>query len=99
MHKSNQNQKKTTQAFNTQAGKFDAIYDSDIIVEYKRHRVRSHLEKFISHGSKILELNAGTGNDAIYFAQQGHWVHATDIAENMQQILIQKVARAQLQNR
>ena len=32
----------------------------------------------------ILELNAGTGTDAVWFAERGYRVHATDIAEGMQ---------------
>ncbi|HXB90912.1 MAG TPA: class I SAM-dependent methyltransferase, partial [Puia sp.] len=42
-------------------------------------------------GSSILELNAGTGQDAIFFAGQGHCVHATDIAEGMLERLKEKV--------
>ena len=39
----------------------------------------------------ILELNSGTGQDALFFAGKGYHVHATDISEGMQQQLVQKV--------
>lgn len=78
-------------AFNRQAPVFDELYSSDKVIQYKRKRVRDHVEKWIRPLSNILELNAGTGEDAIYFAQKGHHIHATDISEGMQEILVQKV--------
>ena len=53
--------------------------------------MRSHVEQYLPIHSNILELNAGTGEDAIYFAQQGHTVHASDISIGMQQKLKEKV--------
>jgi len=47
--------------------------------------------QLIPKSSHILELNAGTGDDAIWFAKQDHRVHATDISEEMQRVLKQKV--------
>jgi ubiquinone/menaquinone biosynthesis C-methylase UbiE len=43
-------------------------------------------------GASILELNAGTGTDAVYLAQQGYRLHATDIAPGMLQRVRDKVA-------
>ncbi len=77
-------------AFNKQAVVFDKLYGSDAMTGYKRERVRNHVCKYLSPGSHILELNAGTGEDAIFFARQGHKVHATDISTEMQQNSIQK---------
>ena len=78
-------------AFNKQAPLFDDLYSRNTIVTYKRNRVRQHVLRFLAAGSNILELNAGTGEDAIYFAGAGHMVHATDISEGMQEILRKKV--------
>ncbi len=78
-------------AFNKQSDVFDEIYAGNTIIQYKRKRVRDHVEQFINPQSKILELNAGTGEDAIYFAQKGHHVHATDISEGMLKKLNEKV--------
>jgi len=84
-------------AFSKQAPVFDQLYSTDTIIQYKRNRVREHIEKWISPQSKMLELNAGTGEDAIYFAQKGHHIHATDISGEMQKMLIKKVDQAQLE--
>jgi len=83
-------------AFNKQSSLFDEIYSANTIVQYKRKRVRDHIERFIDPHSKILELNAGTGEDAVYFAQHGHYVHAMDISEGMLEILSQKILSASL---
>jgi len=53
--------------------------------------VREHVEQFLAPGSSILELNAGTGEDAVYFAGQGHTVHATDISTGMQEVFGRKI--------
>jgi ubiquinone/menaquinone biosynthesis C-methylase UbiE len=78
-------------AFNKQAKSFDETYSTNSIIQYKRKRVRDHVKEFLNQESHILELNSGTGEDAIWFAQQGHHVHATDIAEEMQKVLARKV--------
>jgi len=85
------NEEQAAAAFTKQAVKFDALYSGDTIIQYKRERVREHLQQFISSNSDVLELNSGTGEDAIWLAQRGHRVHATDISEGMQEQLIQKV--------
>ena len=78
-------------AFDRQSSIFDKIYTENEIIKYKRFRTRNALEKHLKPASLILELNAGTGEDAIYFAQKGHSIHATDISEKMQEILRKKV--------
>lgn len=80
-----------TRAFDRQSVIFDELYGKNTIIEYKRKRTRAHLERYLTEGSKILELNAGTGEDAIYFAQKGHQVHATDISEGMLKQLNRKI--------
>jgi 2-polyprenyl-3-methyl-5-hydroxy-6-metoxy-1,4-benzoquinol methylase len=47
----------------------------------------------------ILELNAGTGIDAAFFAGKGYRVHATDIAEGMQEKLREKMRRQGLSDK
>jgi len=86
-------------AFSNQSAIFDEIYTNNTIIGYKRGRVRQHVLKYLSSGSSILELNAGTGEDAIFFAQRGFKVHATDIAEGMQHALAQKVLEQGLRDK
>jgi len=85
-------------AFSKQAPHFDLLYNGNTIIQYKRKRVREHVEKFLPPGSSILELNAGTGEDAIYFARQGHTIHATDIAPGMQEVAIKKIKEAKTES-
>src|SRR5258708_30535370 len=83
-------------AFTGQAPIFDDLYSSDTIINYKRERVRNHVLKYLRTGSSILELNSGTGEDAIFFAGKGHRVHATDISPGMQEQLMLKVQKHKL---
>jgi ubiquinone/menaquinone biosynthesis C-methylase UbiE len=92
------NEQKAAEAFSAQSAVFDEIYSSNTIVNYKRERVRAHVLRYLKPSSSILELNAGTGEDATFFAGLGHKVHATDIAEGMQQKLREKAARYGLSN-
>jgi ubiquinone/menaquinone biosynthesis C-methylase UbiE len=86
-------------AFTRQSALFDELYAGNTIVHYKRRRVRRHMEFLLAPGSSILELNAGTGEDAIYFARQGHRVHATDISAGMQAELKKKAMQAGLHDK
>jgi ubiquinone/menaquinone biosynthesis C-methylase UbiE len=95
----NINEQAAARAFSQQALVFDALDAGNTIIAYKRRRVRDHVLRHLPEGSSILELNAGTGEDAIFFARKGHRVHATDIAAGMQETLEEKVARAGLTER
>ncbi len=86
-----ENEQLAEAAFSAQSFIFDKIYAGNTIVHYKRERVRRHVLQYLASGSSILELNSGTGEDAIFFAQHGHKVHTTDIATGMQQQLRRKV--------
>lgn len=77
-------------AFDKQSVIFDQLYSGDTTIRYKRKRVRDHVHRYLRPGGTILELNAGTGEDAIYFAGNGYRVHATDISSGMQQVLKEK---------
>lgn len=85
------NEIQAEKAFSKQSGVFDGIYSNDTIIQYKRQRVRDHVNQCIPPNSSILELNAGTGEDAVFFAGQGHRVHATDLSTGMQEVLRKKV--------
>ncbi|CAN5829605.1 class I SAM-dependent methyltransferase [soil metagenome] len=87
----NTNEQDTATAFNRQSVIFDDLYASNSIIQYKRDRVRQHVLQFLQPGSHILELNAGTGEDAVFFAALGNRVHATDISTGMQNQLQKKV--------
>lgn len=97
------NEIQAASAFSRQAEIFDAYDAGNAINQYKRQRVRQHVLRYMDEGGAgermILELNAGTGIDAAYFAGMGYRVHATDIAEGMQEKLREKMQRQGLSDK
>jgi ubiquinone/menaquinone biosynthesis C-methylase UbiE len=77
------NESKAARAFTGQSGVFDQLYNADPVIQYKRQRVREHILKYAKPGGRMLELNCGTGEDALFFAERGFSVHATDISSGM----------------
>ncbi len=70
-------------AFSKQAAHFDEDDAVNPILQAWRRQIYSHVERFLKPGNHLLELNAGTGLDAFYFAQMGCTVHATDLSVEM----------------
>ncbi len=80
------------QAFDTIADEYDASFTNSVIGTAQREIVRSYLENSLPNNKtlNILELNCGTGEDALWFAKKGHSVLATDISEKMLEITEKK---------
>jgi ubiquinone/menaquinone biosynthesis C-methylase UbiE len=87
------------EAFSLTAEKYDRFAESHPNLTRMRVKVYGHLSRHLRPGSRILELNAGTGTDAVHLAQLGYSVHATDIAPGMLQRLVDKVERLGLAGR
>lgn len=85
------NELKASDAFTKQSKVFDQLYSNDAIIQYKRERVRKHILSHAKPFSHMLELNCGTGEDAIYFAKKCFHVHATDISEGMLGVFKNKI--------
>jgi ubiquinone/menaquinone biosynthesis C-methylase UbiE len=86
-------------AFSLTAEKYDAYAQDHPHQMRMRNKVYAHLERIVPPGSHILELNAGTGIDAVELAGRGHRIHATDIATGMLDRLKQKTSELKLQDR
>jgi len=71
--------------FDLSARQYDTVFTFSEIGKAQRNRVFNHLNPLLNQGVKlsILELNCGTGADAIAFGNLGHHVIATDISEGM----------------
>jgi len=92
-------QQKVNAAFSKQSAVFDDLENGNLIIQWMRSRIRQHVLSLWKPGEHILELNAGTGLDAIFFAQQGLYVHATDNAEGMISQLQNKVTELKLKDK
>jgi ubiquinone/menaquinone biosynthesis C-methylase UbiE len=87
------------EAFSRTAEKYDAFAADHPHLTRMRNRVYAHIMRHLPRGARILELNAGTGTDAVALAQRGYFVHATDIAPGMLERLPDKVKALGLQER
>jgi ubiquinone/menaquinone biosynthesis C-methylase UbiE len=81
------------QAFSKQSVHYDKEDESNPILQWMRKIVREHVSKYLKTGDKILELNAGTGLDALYFSTQGFSVHATDLSDGMVKEIENKISQ------
>jgi ubiquinone/menaquinone biosynthesis C-methylase UbiE len=86
-------------AFSKQSIHYDRDDEDNVILQSLRKQVYAHVDQFLKPASRILELNAGTGIDAVHFVSQGHSVHAIDIAEGMITQLEGKIRKLQLEER
>lgn len=87
------------EAFSRTAEKYDAFAEDHPNQTRMRNKVYSHVQRFVPVGSRILELNCGTGTDAVELARRGYSVHATDIAAGMLERLQDKVKRFDLNDK
>lgn len=86
------------EVFSRQSLGYDDYESLHSILKFMRIEVRNHVMNFLRKGDRILEINAGTGTDAVFFAQNGFNVHATDISGGMISLLKYKVNRYGLNN-
>lgn len=87
------------EAFSRKARLYDDFGKDHPNLMRMRHKVRQHVLRFLRPGDRILELNAGTGADAVYFVQLGFRVHATDLAWGMVHEIERKIACYGLEDR
>ncbi len=71
--------------FDLAAPAYDSAFTHTPIGKMQRNRVHRYLVPYLNKNSamNILELNCGTGEDAVFMSQMGHSVHATDISREM----------------
>ncbi len=87
-----------SEAFSRTAEKYDGFALDHPNQTRMRNKVYSHFTNLLSPGARILELNCGTGTDAVELGRRGHHVHATDIAPGMLDRLRAKVRKSGLQD-
>lgn len=82
--------------FNAVASTYDEDFTRSITGILQRRRVWGLLNKYTKEPLRILEINCGTGEDAIMLADNGHHVTATDLSEEMIRVASRKSIPANL---
>ncbi len=70
-------------AFDAYAADYDSAFTHSRIGRLQRAQVWQALRPYLDKPLKILEVNCGTGVDALWLAAQGHEVLATDVSPGM----------------
>jgi len=83
------------------AATYDASFTNTPIGQLQRKLVWNYIEKIIPAlpGTEILELNCGTGEDAVLFSEKEFNIMATDISEEMLKVTEKKVEQFSLQQK
>ncbi|MBC8047852.1 MAG: methyltransferase domain-containing protein [Fimbriimonadaceae bacterium] len=71
--------------FDEIANSYDDDFTNSEIGKLQRDIVWKYLDKQNITGKNILEINCGTGEDAVYLSKKGNHVTATDVSEQMLQ--------------
>ncbi len=79
------------EAFDAVAERFDERYGSWLSVAAQRRAVRAELLRAFPVGARVLEIGAGTGEDALWLTRQGRVVLATDAAPSMVRVTAAKL--------
>jgi ubiquinone/menaquinone biosynthesis C-methylase UbiE len=87
------------EAFSRKATIYDAFGENHANMARMRRKFYDHVQSVMPHDGYLLELNAGTGQDAVALVERGFRVHATDIAPGMLAQIAEKVSRHGLEGK
>ena len=79
-------------AFDTMAERYDDIFTRSQIGRAQRDAVWDVMRRTFRSGDRILELNCGTGEDALFLARMGASVVACDASERMVAVAARRMA-------
>jgi ubiquinone/menaquinone biosynthesis C-methylase UbiE len=85
--------------FDPLAKEYDELYEQFIVTKEIRPIIRRSLLEHLKPNDHVLELNCGTGTDAIALAYEGMRVVATDASEKMLEAASAKIDLAGLQEK
>lgn len=84
---------------------FSKIYDhyewlnkENLIDRTMRNQVHQTVLRFIKPNSSIIEINSGSGIDAVFFATMGYTILATDISEGAEMKINEKINHLKVSN-
>lgn len=86
----------TRNPFSNYASQYDIHFTNSSIGRFQRGRVWKYLTPLLLPTERpnklnILEINCGTGEDAVYMAKFGHTITATDASSEMVAIAVEKI--------
>ena len=84
----------STRPFDHMAESYDSTFTESLIGRAQRTAVWEAAQQIFAPGLRMLELNCGTGEDALHFARNGFDVTACDISPTMVAKASQKAAAA-----
>ena len=70
-------------AFDSIAEQYDLTFEANAITQRLRQKVYSIIESLVHPPARILDINCGTGTDALYLAKRGFLAVGVDISEKM----------------
>ncbi len=85
--------------FSNISHQYEMLDKTSSLILWMRDRIRAHLIKNLSATGTILEINCGSGIDAVYLAKKGYEVHATDVAGGMIDYVKSKTISQQLEGK
>jgi ubiquinone/menaquinone biosynthesis C-methylase UbiE len=79
--------------FDKIAPAYDELFTNTAIGKIQRNIISKYMDESLTANQKIniLELNCGTGEEAVYFAKKGFDVVATDVSDEMLKITTEKI--------
>lgn len=81
-------------AFDAIAAEYDVLFTESRIGQAQRDAVWKVIDCVFRPGQRVLEINCGTGADAVHLAGRGVYVHACDASAAMVEIAGRRVQRA-----
>ena len=82
--------------WDTAAENYDQVFTNTLVGQTRREAVWRDLERVFQPRQRVLELNCGTGLDALHLAERGVQVLACDISPRMVELARDRVAAAKL---
>ncbi len=81
-----------TAAFDAIADEYDAVFTHSLIGRAQRESVWREIDRLFRPGERVLEINCGTGVDALHLAARGVQVVACDASAGMVEVARRRLA-------
>jgi ubiquinone/menaquinone biosynthesis C-methylase UbiE len=78
-------------AFDSYAKSYDAHFTNSLIGKAQRQIIHGYLKKYLHKDKSVLEINCGTGEDALFISGSCKSILATDISEEMLEVAKEKL--------